>query len=176
MSQNNNGSNETTGIIMVFAFIGAALYAFVIMIGLLIIAIFLFWTLLLTILSLCAWKRTRSFGKLTITPEMARGFVYRGLAGAVGLPVLTFIASIFVDFYVADRAIPWIMLTGYGLASLGWEIFVSECLGGSEEAAPPSMPSIPPQAHSFGPLQITPPSNRPAPPFRYASWDDEDGQ
>lgn len=165
MSDNKN--DESSAIIMVFAFIGAALYVWAIFLALLAaFAAFVF-----TILSLIAWNRPLRLGRtFVITPDEARAFVYRGLIGAGVLPAFLIFVEVVTGVGInADFFLPSIAL-GYTLGSVGVEIMMAN--GESEDATgveiiPPQqqLPAPPPQAST--PQRL---------PFRFASWDDEEAR
>lgn len=83
MSSNNN-KDESTLIIMGFAFLGAV----AMMIVMAIIMMLTFAAFVLTILAICAWNKPLRLGKLIIMPEEAHAFVCRGMAGGGSDPGL----------------------------------------------------------------------------------------
>lgn len=164
MSDNRN--DESTAIIMVFAFIGAAFYIWVFVLALLAaFAAFVF-----TILSLIAWNKPLRLGRtFVITSDEARAFVYRGLIGAGVLPAFLLFVDIIAGTLITAH-IPLLptVLVGYTLGSVGGEIMMAN--GGDQDAG--DVEIIPPQ-------QQLPPPQAPAPqrlPFRFASWDDEEAR
>lgn len=162
MSQ-NNAKDEVTVIAMIFAFIGAMAMFMMI----LAFAVLAFVALVLTVACLFAWNSPVTLGKWTLMPEEARGFVYRGLIGSVLLAAFSVFIGIMFDIRIEDRAVPYILLGGYTLGSIGLEIMMAQ-----EQGDAPHQTIIPPSQ------QIAPPHapESPAKPFRFASWDDEDGR
>ena len=152
-------NDDNSGIALVVG--GFAILAYFLMFVLLFVAF------VLTILALLAWSRPLRLGKIVITPEEARRFVFSGLAGAFLLPAF----CVFLDLVLGVR-INWayathIVLAGYVLGSIGIEIIIS----GADEGSANVIETLPPQL---------PPSRAPslprsqAEPFRYASWNDDE--
>jgi hypothetical protein len=108
-------------------------------------------------------------GRWTLEPEAARSFVYRGLIGSVALAAFSVFAAIFFGFWIQDQAVPYILLAGYVLGSIGLEILWAQ---EGDQAVPPNQTIIPPSQQIAPPRQQEPPRV----PFRFASWDDEDGR
>lgn len=164
MSQ-NNAKDELTAIAIVFAFIGgmvmiAAIFFF---------ALFAFAALVMTCICFFAWNSPITIGTWTLEPDEARGFVYRGLAGAVLLAAFAVFAAIMFEIRITDEAVPYILLIGYTLGSLGLEIAMAQ---DDSQPAPPNQTIIPPGQRIAPPQESAPPRV----PFRFASWDDEDGR
>ena len=163
MSQ-NNAKDEVYTIGMILAFIGAAMMLMVVFV----FAILAFIALALTVVCLFAWTSPLTLGTWTLMPHEARAFVYRGLIGSGLLMAFTLFLVILFGINVEDRAIPYILLAGYTLGSIGVEI-----LNAQNASEAPHQTIIPPDQ------QIAPPPHTyqpPAQPFRFASWDDEDGR
>ncbi|MDP3408561.1 hypothetical protein [Bosea sp. (in: a-proteobacteria)] len=162
MSQQND---ETKGLIMVVAFLGAAIYAMAIFAF--IIAAFA--SLIMTLCCFFAWNSPLTLGSATLMPDVARAFVYRGLIGALVAAAFSVFAAIVFGFWIQDQAVPYILLGGYTLGSIGLEILWAQ---EDNQPAPPNQTIIPPSQ------QITPPQQHEPSrvPFRFASWDDEDGR
>lgn len=161
MSQNNNNSHEIAIAGMVIAIIATMAMVMYFM------AMFL--AFVLTIISLFAWNRPVTIGKWAILPHEARGFVKRGLAGAVLLPLFVIFLVLMFGIHVKDDAVLHIVIAGYLLGSLGVEFLMAQ----DQSAASPHQTIIPPEQ------QIAPPPHAPQPPaqpFRFASWNDEDGR
>jgi len=162
MSQNNN---DNSGLALAFGLVCAVIAAMAIMLYF----AALFVAFVLTIVSLFAWNSPVTIGKWTVTPDAARGFIMRGLAGAVLLPLFVlFLAVVSGVQFKGDGFIHFVM-TGYLLGSLGVEYLMAQ----DQSEATPYQTTIPPSQ------QIAPPPQAhqiPAKPFRFASWDDEDGQ
>lgn len=164
MSQ-NNAKDELSMIAVVFAFIGAM----AMMLVLLVFAVLAFLALVLTLVCFFAWNSPVTIGKWTLVPDVARGFVYRGLIGAVLLFAFAVFAAVMFGIRIEDQAVPYILLAGYTLGSVGLEIIWAE----EQAEVPASRTVIPPNQQIAPPPQVPQP---PARPFRFASWDDEDGQ
>jgi hypothetical protein len=164
MSQNNNAKDELSAVAIVVGFVGAMamfmmIFAF---------AVLAFVALALTVVCLFAWNSPVTLGKWTLMPDEARGFVYRGLIGSVLLAAFAVFIAILFNIRIEDTAVPYILLGGYTLGSIGLEIMMAQ-----EQSEAPQQTIIPPSQ------QIAPPPREPSPPaqpFRFASWDDEDGQ
>jgi len=164
MSQ-NNAKDELTAIAMVAAFIGAA----AMMMMIFAFAVLAFLALALTVVCLFAWNSPVTLGKWTLMPDEARGFVYRGLIGSLLLAAFSVFLAILFGIRIGDEAVPYILLGGYTLGSIGIEILRAQ----EQEDASSNQTLIPPSQ------QIAPPPQSPQPParpFRFASWDDEDGR
>jgi hypothetical protein len=163
MSQNNN---DNSGLAVGIAFIGAAAAVML----LVIFAAACFLAFVLTLIAFYAWNEPRVILGEVFDPQEARAFVYRGLAGAVLLPVFLLFCVILFNVYIIPEAWQWSMVAGYVGGSLGIEILIQQAREEQRQAAsveiiPPQMPQRPPPPRGL-------PSNRP--PFEYASWDDED--
>lgn len=161
-----NQNDEKSMAIMAVAFIatiGLILFAFI-------FAILAFISLLLTGVCLAAWEKEVRIGSWVLTPDEAHLFVYRGLAGAVLVPLF----ALFVQGVYGVRINPdfWLyfVLGGYALGSLGIELMMQsneEASQGAVEVMPPPLPS------TTAKPRIMPPQPD-APPFRFARWDDEE--
>lgn len=160
-SNNNDNSGMAAGFGLVVAVIGAmAIMAFF---------VFVFIAFVLTIVCFCAWNRPVTIGRWTLLPDAARSFVKRGLAGAFLLPAFCIFLELFFDIRINGEYLTHIIVGGYVLGSLGLEILWAE--DGNEASSHQTV--IPPSQ------QIAPPPREaepPARPFRFASWDDEDGR
>lgn len=161
MSQNNN--NEISSAAIVFAFVGAMAMMLIAFIYLL----FAFIALVATVLCLFAWNSPLHLGSTIITPEEARRFVYGGLIGAGLLPAFCVFGAIMFDIRIEDAWVPHILVAGYTLGSVGWQYLEAQAnkAQGEQTIIPPDQQIVPP--HSYQP---------PAQPFRFATWDDEDGR
>lgn len=162
MSQQND---ETKGLIMVIAFMGAAVYAMAIFAF--IIAAFA--SLVMTLVCFFAWSSPIRLGSWTLMPDAARSFVYRGLIGAGLLAAFCVFLAIGFAIKIEDWAVPYILLGGYTLGSIGLEILWAQ---EEDQPAPTNQTIIPPSQQIAPPQQYEPPRV----PFRFASWDDEDGR
>jgi hypothetical protein len=161
-SQNNDNS-----LAIAIGFIGAG----VVILGIFIFAVAAFITFIFTILSLCAWnKPLRITKKLTIEPEEARAFVGRGLIGAFLLPAFVCFCILLFGLNVRPDAWNYIVIVGYIAGSLGVEIMMAEESAQQADSVPLQLP--PP---SVQPRQNVPSRNDTTrPPFRFASWNDEE--
>jgi hypothetical protein len=134
-------------------------------------ALLAFISLCLTVLCLLAWNRTLTIGKLSITPNEARGFIGMGFIGACLLPCFVWFCAVVFKVQIVPDYWPHIILAGYTLGSLGYVQHLEDEEAKAAAAAAPVMP--------VQNAQITPPprmdesprdAGRPA--FRYAQWDD----
>lgn len=158
-------NDDTSGIVMAFAFVGAVAF----IMAAFVFAVLAFLAFILTILCLFAWNQPRRIGKLVILPEEARAFVYRGLAGMCLLPVFAGFCELLFGIHIKEALYPYLFIGGYVGGSIGIGILMAEQNGGETGAidiTPPQLPSEPQRSLP-----------RPEPePFRYASWDDEEGR
>ena len=164
MSQ-NNAKDELTAIAIVFAFIGGM----VMLAAIFFFALFAFIALVMTCICFFAWNSPLTIGTWTLGPDEARGFVYRGLVGSFLLAAFAVFVAVMFQIRITDEAVPYIVLIGYTLGSLGMEFAMAEDEG---QSAPPNQTIIPPSHQIAPPQDYTPPHI----PFRFASWDDEDGR
>jgi hypothetical protein len=162
MSSNNNENSAIAGAI---ALVVAGIY----LLAIFALMALIFVSLVLTILCFFAWNSPVTLGKWTLEPDEARGFVYRGLAGACLLPAFVVFLGVFFGVQINDDYALHTVLIGYALGSIGIDILVAL---NSSEAAPPHQTIIPPSQRLAPPQEETPPRV----PFRFASWDDEDGK
>lgn len=155
-------NDETTGLVMAFAFVGAAFYiAF-----LFIFALLAFLSLILTVLALLAWNRPLQIGTMMIEPDEARRFVMGGIAGAAIVPTFAVFCALLFGFGIADQAWFYLLIGGYVAGSIGLEILRAE----AEQNQPPVY--TPPETRLSPPPPALPPA--PSAPFRFADWDDEE--
>lgn len=159
-------NDETTGIAMAFAMVGAMVYFAI----LVVFAVLAFFALVLTVLALCAWNAPLRLGKMSIEPDEARIFVMRGIAGAVLLPLFALFSALLLGFVIPDEAWFYLLVAGYTGGSIGIEILIA-----SEAGAAQNQPPVytPPETRLPPPRTSTPPFV-PSEPFRFASWDDEE--
>lgn len=181
MSSNNN-NNEGMALAMGIALIGTV----VVLMAALIFALIVFASFVLTIFCLMAWNQPFTLGKLHITPDEAREFVARGLLGMVLLPVFALFSAILFQFWIRPDFWPYLIVGGYALGSLGLEILLAEeqpvQVMPAPMALPPTINGVAERMPPHGPAGSSPnaPSgsasqSRPdVPPFRYASWDDDE--
>lgn len=90
------------------------------------------------------------------------------MAGAVLLPAFAIFCEIVFGVFIRADTLPYLILGGYMLGSLGIEALIQQADEAQRQAAstqvfPPSVPVPEPRR--------TLPSNRP--PFEFADWDDE---
>ena len=163
MSQ-NNAKDELTAIAIIAGFIGGAMM----LMAVFVIAILAFIALVLTGVCLFAWTSPLTLGTWTLMPHEARAFVYRGLIGAGLAAAFSVFMAILFKFWIEDQAVPYILLVGYTLGSIGVEI-----LNAQSGSNAPGQTVLPPEQHIAPPPHTYQP---PAKPFRFASWDDEDGR
>jgi len=160
MSTNNDTNGAAMGlglIIVALAFIAFAAYA----IACFIAGIF-------TVFSLLALKRPlKLWGDHKVDPAEARIFLISGIVGAIAVPL-------FAEFcaFLADAAVPpewgfYLVTGGYAFISLGVLAYLEE--NEPQMLHPDSFGPVIDHVADPAPLIATPP----APPFAYASWDDE---
>lgn len=162
----SNSKDEVHGAIMVASLIGGA----ILMIGIVIFFIAAFITFILSILAIVAMASgPLQLGTVRIEPDEARAFLLRGIAGAFAIPAFFAFLDIFLGVAVDWRNLNVMMVAGYMVFSLGFEILVDELDGGeAQKAGPPAQPVLPAQQQT-----LLPPPQAPH-PQRYASWDDEE--
>ncbi len=161
MSQNNN-NDASFGIGLAFA--GLMIIAYVAF------AILAFLTFILTILCFAAWSSPITIGKWTLTPVEARGFVRRGIFGALALLAFLVFVETFFRVGINWNALPEILIGGYIGGSLGVEWLMAQ----DDEAqtlAQPMQPQLPTVQEIQPPRKALPPRRE---PFEFASWDDEE--
>jgi hypothetical protein len=162
-------NDDTSGLAFMIAIVGGA----AICLAVFIVMALTFLAFVLTIFALVAWNERLQIGNTVIEPWEARAFVKRGLLGAFLLPF--FLAFMDIVFGAAINWQHWFyfMLFGYVAGSVGIEILIAQ---ENQEAATPlyqppfqqSMVAPPPAP------QALPAPAKPAEPFRFASWDDEE--
>jgi hypothetical protein len=160
MANNNENNDAAVGIAAALACVGLAFA--------LLFALFIFASLVLTVPCLLAWNRPKEFGRLKFYPYSARAYVERGYLGGCLAPIFAWFVSALFDVPINDEYLAWIVLGGYAIGSLGFELFWPDEEGNVSSA--PANPVLPPQASQQNAL--------PAPPaqteFKFASWDDEE--
>lgn len=170
----SNKNDEMAGFVLVFAFVGAIATLFIVVVYALAVVL----STVLTFLAFLAWDKPRKFGGEVITPEEARLFVGSGVIGAAVLLSLVAICSALLSFRVPDQYWIHIILGGYAFGSLGVALHTAEeehelvMIESSEEsklsAVDLSILDDSPEAPSQPqPVQ---------PAFRYATWDDEEAR
>lgn len=135
-----------------------------------------FISFILTGFCIAAWNRPVTHFGQTLTPQEARGFVARGLFGAILVPLfVVFAAGLFQvrvnpDFWV------FFPIGGYALGSLVIGMWMEKEKQEAEAQARQMqllMPRTP-----FPPVRTIeaeqPAASTPSQPFRFASWDDEE--
>lgn len=159
MSQRND---ETAGFAMAMGLIGGVALLFFLMV----FAIASFLAFVFTIISLCAWNKPLHLGEYVVTPDTARAFVYRGLAGAVIAPTFWLFCCLIFQMPFQGEYLHFVVLAGYVVGSIG-----IEALGEFDQARGPEI-TRPTVGKEVGASRALP-----APPkeaFRYATWDDEE--
>lgn len=155
MASNNDNSTEIA--------VGIALVAFV---GIFFFALLIVATFILTLIAFYCWNEPHKFGKKTITPRMARGFVFGGLAGAVLLPVSIGLADAMFQLGLDwDRLVIYFIVGGYIAGAYIVDDIIDESEAAQEIIVP--LQRLPQQPSSANPPQ-------PDQPYRFASWDDEE--
>lgn len=171
-----SNNNEHSGAILVFALVATAVavmaaFAF---------AVLVFLSFLLTCFCLAAWNKPLTLFGHTLTPQEAREFVFRGIAGAFFLPCFALFTSGLFGYPIRPDFWLYLPLGGYALGSLviGYEIEKAKAEAAEKAVAAQTL--LPPEP-SAGPVQtidIVPcvPSSAEAQPqqFRFATWDDEE--
>lgn len=167
MAQNNDNSG-----LVGFAFLIAfAWFAMVF-----VFAVAAFFAFVLTVMSIMAWHKPLKFGSNTITTEEAHTFVKRGLAGAVLIPAFAVFCAVLFGWIVKDEYWFYLIVGGYTAGSVGLGLF--EAQQEEEEKAKaaavaqfyiPPQPSEPPRRAVRTMAQV-----QDQPPFRFATWDDEE--
>jgi hypothetical protein len=163
MSSNNQDNGATMGLAIVIA--GIALLAIVVY------AAACFLALLLTIASICAWNKPRRILGETFYPHEARAFVGAGIVGAIGVPVFAKFCEIIFDTRVPDDYWFYLVTGGYSFVSIGYTMHLA-----SEQERQKASKIIDGDIEWIvGPSPLQPEPEAQPEPFRFASWDDEDG-
>lgn len=188
MSQQNNNS-AGMGLAVVATVLGLLALAFAL------VAAFI--TFVLTIICALVWESGKPFrcGSLHITPDEARLFIVRGLAGAFLVPAFALFCVVVTATPIRDDAWLYLVLGGYIIGSLGMEWLDSQ---GEESPALPQVEIVPPPAQLPPPaaeasregrvtyrrydspeprcpaVEKFDPTLNPKREFRFASWDDEE--
>ena len=164
MSNNNNTSPETA-------------IGFMILAGLMFVAIFLFYLALIfclavTCVCIWAWNEERELFGETIRPQEARAFVICGIIGAVIVGIFGIIVT--QDNYAMRDNVGFFGWGGYILGSLGWLSWYAQQQEQLEqEAAQREYLNSIQRTHSPAPQKF-PVAREPSQGFEYASWDDEE--
>ena len=163
MSSNNNG--EAMIGILLLAMLGAA--------AVLMVAVFAFAALVLTLAAIAAWEKPIVLFGDVIEPDAARAYVLRGILGAGLAPVFVVFSAFLFQFSlngISGHGWLLILIGGYSLGSLGVEILIDEMRREAAGALPPViLQPLPPQEKA--PPAVKLPREQ---PFRFASWDDEE--
>ena len=164
MSQRNS---ETDGMAMGLALVGMA-FALLFMV---LYAVACFVAIVLTLLALCAWNEPLHLtSKMIITPREARIFIGSGIAGLIGLPVFVIFCAALFHLQIKPDWWGYILLGGYALGALG---IGGAILGDEQENGTPNFIASPPALPAPEREETPAPAK---PPFRFASWDDEDAR
>ncbi len=157
MSSKNDDDSSAAAFLMA----GAA------MVAIALFAVLAFAALIMTVLCFIAWNRQISIGDWELNPDEARAFIFRGIIGAILAPAFIGFCDIVFELQANWSYWPYFVGVGYVLASMGVYIITeADDTTGSNpvDITPPRIPTAPPKGLP-----------RPdAPPFRYASWDDEE--
>jgi hypothetical protein len=127
-----------------------------------------FITFVMTILSLKAWNKRFQLEPWSIEPQEARGFIKRGLAGAVLVPIFAAICLSMAGVRVVDTHLILAAVAGFVGGSLGIAYLMHKAAAESAEVPPPSVP-VPVKQ----PEEIEAKASNVV-PFRFASWKDEE--
>lgn len=159
MSNNNGPSGELIVIVAVLSLIVWVIQFIAMVIAFAALAL----TSYMTVISLFCWNKPQIIHGELITVEEARGFILRGLLGAF----LAFVATqFFFKQPLTEDEVFFAMLMGYIAASLGIEILTElDRQEKEKQAPPPTVEYLPP----VEPIKTIEP-----PPFKFASWEDED--
>lgn len=159
-----SNNNDNSGVGMAVVLVVVVIYVMAIMLYFALV----FLAFMVTIACAFAWNNPLTIGRWTLWPEEARSFVYRGLGGAVLLPAFVVFLAVFFNIQINDEFAVHIILGGYAFGSVGLEILWAE----EGQKPEPRQTVIPPHQQLAPPQDDTPPRA----PFRFASWDDEDGK
>lgn len=167
-SNNNNMSPEAMIGIMVITVIGLAFMV--------IAALFAFAAIVLTFIAIAAWNEPLIVGDDIVHPDEARAYVWRGVVGAIALPLFAVFCSVVFQFdlkEITDHGWLLILLAGYSGGSLGIEIAIQQAREEAAAAAAIQQEILPPlPAPQPKPTQTQ--STKPAEDFEFARWDDEE--
>lgn len=120
------------------------------------------------------------FGE-TLTPDEAKRFVVRGVAGALIVPGVTLFVCGFYGLQMWPEAWPYLVVGGYVLGSLVVGYFVEKArLEARQQQAemqvlpPPEQSARTVRSSELTPSGPSPSANAQPEPFRFATWDDEE--
>ncbi|WP_421693232.1 hypothetical protein [Aestuariivirga sp.] len=156
-------NDETSGIAIAIGIFAAG----AIIMGVLIYAIAVFFSLALTVLSIFAWNKPLTLWGNTATPRDARRFVGAGLIGVACAPVIVLFGCALFGFVIEKQYWIHIYLGGYAIGSLG--VAYLDLKQEEAEAAaralivPPTMPPAPPKTIQSHPEDFT-----------FADWSDDE--
>jgi hypothetical protein len=157
MSSKNDNDNSGAAFLMA-GFVVVALF---------LAALLAFASLIFTILCIIAWNRPLTIFRQTLEPEEARTFVMCGLVFAVLVPAFIAFVDLVSDVRINWDYWPYFVGVGYVIGSIGIGILMAE----DSPSASTAIDITPPQIPTARPKALPRPD---APPFRYASWDDEE--
>lgn len=170
---NRDDRNEFAAFFVVLYLIALAIAAYVVLVA-------LFFTLVLTVGCLMAWKEPKDFEHATIFPDEACAFITRGVIGAF---VAAGIGALGIHKYGWKIEPQWLWafaIGGYMIGSTGIQAMMS---GEKEDGSPHFFPKRPiplPDDMPIGTvIDITPvgaPPEVEAEPFFFADWDDREGR
>ncbi|GJD59495.1 hypothetical protein [Methylobacterium dankookense] len=117
----------------------------------------------------------------TLTPDEAKRFVVRGVAGALIVPGLALFVCGFYGVQMRADALPYLAVGGYVLGSLVVGYFVEKARleAAQQQAAMQVLPPPEQSARTVRTTELAPlrpessPDAQPQ-PFRFATWDDEE--
>lgn len=155
-------NDDSAGTAAAFGIILAGLY-FLAIAAAVFIALMAF---VLTLFSIMAWNRPLRVHKIVITPEEARGFVWRGVIGLFAAPLILVLCQMFFHWPINWDFLLVFLIGGYCIGSIGIEMLL-----GKEKREGPLVEYLPSEkAETLAPVHAPAP---PREPFRFASWDDE---
>lgn len=161
MSQRND---ETSALVMVIAIA----YAAFVFIALALFALMCFLSFICTLMAILAWEKPLHLGKIVVTPEEAQNFVYRGICGAIIVPLFAVFADVIFKLGVNWDYLLQITVAGYVFGSIGLEFLLAD---DGEQSEPDAVKTI--DVEPVEPRIVSPQEPQPE-PFRFASWNDED--
>lgn len=166
MSEKDNGM---TAAIFVICIIGCmAIMLFYIVLGILVAG-----SVFLTVIALSAWNKPRIIDGRIIEPREARAFVIGGLISAGVFGLIPWASEYVFEESIKASSWPYFAVGGYVFGTVGF-LLLDAMLGldkaatvtQTPQATPPTITAIPPRELPKSEFQ----------PFRYASWNDEDGR
>lgn len=156
-----SSKNDDNGWILPAALIFTAVWAIIV----LIYAMAVFLSLLLTVVAIFAWNKPVNLFGAIAEPAHARAFVGGGLFGMIALPTFVGFCVLVLQIEVAEWAWLHFFLGGYALGSLG----INALIDGQPDAAQPDQVVLPPlqEAPDIKPAQQTK-------DYPFADWLDAD--